>query len=56
MYLSLNKLTSKYGQIVVLILYIHSLKLQESQSHHFTISFLAVFSLVVMQRISSITL
>ena len=40
MYLSLNKLTSKYGQIVVLILYMHSLKLQESQSsfYHFIFS------------------
>ena len=36
-YLSLNKLTSKYGERIVLIFYINCIKLEESQSHHFSI-------------------
>ena len=35
MYLSLNKLKSLYGKTAVLIFYIHCIKLEESQSHHF---------------------
>ena len=35
MYLSLNKLTSKYGKRIVLMFCIHCKELEESQSHHF---------------------
>ena len=37
MCLSLNKLLSKYGKRIILIFYIHCIKLEESQNHHFPI-------------------
>ena len=37
MYLSLNKWTSKYGKTIVLIIYVHCIKLEGSQTRHFPI-------------------
>ena len=39
MYLSLNKLTSMYGKEIVLILYIHCIKLKESHNHSLSFVF-----------------
>ena len=51
MYLSLNKLVIKYYcKRIVLIFYLHHVKLEESQSSC-SHSFLAIFHLLVMQQI-----
>ena len=56
MYRSLYKLTSEYGKSIVLIFYIHCIKLEKSAGPSFPHLFLAVFTSLVMQWISSFIL
>ena len=56
MYRSLYKLTSEYGKSIVLIFYIHCIKLEKSAGPSFPHLFLAVFASLVMQWISSFIL
>ena len=52
----LNKLMSKYGKRIVLVFYIYCINLKKKSKSSFSHSFLAIYSLLVLQQISSFIL
>ena len=52
----LNKLMSKYGKRIVLVFYVYCINLKKKSKSSFSHSFLAIYSLLVLQQISSFIL